>query len=63
MLLSSHGACDLNRHESAMAAEKEGGLKEAQLMQQRHEKAISELQVLLSHSVLELSIATLGACL
>lgn len=46
-----------------MAAEKEGGLKEAQLMQQRHEKAISELQVLLSHSVLELSIATLGACL
>ena len=44
-LLSSHGACDLHRHESAMAAEKEGGLKEAQLAQQRHEKAISELQV------------------
>ena len=48
MLLSSHGACDLHRHESAMAAEKEGGVKEAQLAQQRHEKAISELQVPIS---------------
>ena len=35
-----------------MAAEKEGGMKEAQLVQQRHEKAISELQVSLSHTVI-----------
>lgn len=38
-----------------MAAEKEGGLKESQLVQQRHEKAISELQVSLSHAVIMLA--------
>ena len=45
ILAALSDVCDCIRHESAMAAEKEGGLKEAQLAQQRHETALSELQV------------------
>ena len=34
-----------HRHESALAAEKEGSLKETELVHQRHEKALADLQV------------------
>ena len=52
-------ACyDTNRHESAMAVEKEGNLKEASLVQQRHDKAISELQVSLPFSFSTIVLAS-----
>ena len=35
----------LNRHEAAMVAEKDASAKETQLVQQRHEQALLELQV------------------